>query len=61
MTIYLPNQIGHKYDLGSVIFKKVNGIKVFMRITEVHYFGYKSKDTHIKFKGKRIDKIKKLC
>lgn len=58
MTIYLPKHIGHKYCLGSIIYKKINGERVFMKVEQVFYYGFKSKNTHIKFKGKRINKSK---
>lgn len=59
MTIYLPNNIGCKFTLGSKIYKKVNGKKVYMIVYSIYYHGYKNKETHIKFKGKQITKTKK--
>jgi hypothetical protein len=60
MEILLPNNIACKYDLNSVIYKKdyKKGIIVFMKVTEMLFYGFKEKDTHIKFKGYVVKKEK---
>lgn len=58
MTIFLPNNIAKNYDLDSIIFKKdyKKGIIIFMKITGISFYGFKNKNTHVKFTGYIIDK-----
>ena len=54
MVIYLKNEIGSKYNLGSKIFKIIKGKKIWCKIIRIDYFGYKNHKTHIKFTIKKI-------
>lgn len=54
MTVYLPNDTAKNYDLNSIMYKIVDGKKVYFRVDKVEFYGFKSKNTHIKFTGKKI-------
>ena len=56
MTIFLPNKIADKFKINSIIFKKDYKRRLikFIRITEIHYFGFKGNNTKTKFVGNVI-------
>jgi len=58
MIIFLPNNIANFYDVDSTIFKKdyKKNTCILMKVTSVSYYGFKLKDTHVKFTGYILSK-----
>ena len=56
MTLFLPDPYSRDIDVNSVVYKYINGKKIYARVIEVITTGFPNCDTHTKYIIKPLDK-----